>query len=98
MAIVDNPALDRTFRALADETRRHLWTILGARPGATTSGLTVAFPLLSRWAVMKHLGVLRDAGLVQSLPDGRARRHYRIEAGMDGPRAWVEGASQRRGH
>jgi predicted transcriptional regulator len=81
--------LDRTFRALADETRRHIWTILGEHPGASTSELTAAFPRLSRWAVMKHLAVLRDADLVQTLEDGRARRHYRIEAGVDGVRAWV---------
>lgn len=97
MDVMANAALDRAFRALADETRRHVWIILGEQPGASTSELTTAFPLLSRWAVMKHLSVLRDAGLVQTLPDGRARRHYRIETGMAGVRTWLE-AAESHGH
>lgn len=85
-----NEVLDRTFHAISDETRRRIWTILGETAGATTSQLTAAFPLLSRWAVMKHLGVLRDARLIQTLPDGRSRRHYRIEAGLHPARVWVD--------
>lgn len=81
--------LDRTFRALGDETRRQIWSLLGRRPGASTAELTAAFPLLSRWAVMKHIGVLRDAELLQTLPEGRQRRHYRSDPGLDAVRAWL---------
>ena len=90
MASSDIEAVDRTFRALADGTRRRIWTILRDRPGSTTSELTAAFPLLSRWTVMKHLTVLRDAELVQPLPDGRSRRHYRIEPGLEVVRQWLQ--------
>lgn len=83
-------ALDQAFRAFGDDTRRRIWAILGERPGASTSDLTSAFPQLSRWAVMKHLGVLRDAELVQTLPEGRSRRHYRVETGLDALRRWLE--------
>lgn len=89
MEPVRSEALDQAFRALADDTRRRIWTILGDRPGASTSELTSAFPSLTRWAVMKHLSVLRDAELVQTLPEGRSRRHYRIETGLDEARAWL---------
>jgi DNA-binding transcriptional ArsR family regulator len=77
-----NEALDRTFKALSDQTRRRIWFLLGERPGASTSDLTSAFPLLSRWAVMKHLDVLRQAELVQTMPEGRQRHHFRAERGL----------------
>ncbi len=86
-------ALDRVFRAFGDDTRRRLWTIIGERPGSSTSDLTAAFPHLSRWAVMKHLGVLRDAELVQTLPEGRSRRHYHAKTGLEAVRSWLETAS-----
>jgi DNA-binding transcriptional ArsR family regulator len=85
----DREALDRAFAALSDATRRRIWTILGEHPGASTSELTAAFPLLSRWAVMKHLRTLRQADLVQTLPEGRSRRHYRVDTGLDEARAWL---------
>ncbi len=37
----------------------------------TTGALASAFPGLSRFAVMKHLGVLQEAGLVLVRPRGR---------------------------
>ena len=73
----EGEVLDRVFRALGDETRRRIWMLLGQQPGVSTSTLTAAFPRLSRWAVMKHLRVLQEAGLVQTLPEGRRRYHYR---------------------
>jgi predicted transcriptional regulator len=85
--------LDRAFRALGDETRRHIWRILGERPGASTTDLTTAFPRLSRWAVMKHLNVLREAELVQTLPQGRQRHHYRVERSLEVVRAWLDEAA-----
>ena len=87
-------ALDRTFRALGDATRRRLWTMLGERPGATTMELADGLPRLSRWAVMKHLAVLRDAGLVQTLPRGRQRCHFRDERALAEARRWVEDAAE----
>jgi predicted transcriptional regulator len=91
----DGPdALDRTFRALADASRRHLWQLLGERPGATTMELVAEVPRLSRWAVMKHLAVLREAGLVQTLPRGRQRCHYRVERALGAARSWIDAAAE----
>ena len=89
MHTIDDDALDQSFGALGDETRRRIWVILGEHPGASTSDLTKAFPLLSRWAVMKHLAVLREAELVQTLPEGRRRHHYRAERGLEAIVAWL---------
>ena len=93
MAETDITSLNHVFRALADETRRRVWLALGETPGATTAQLTARFPRLSRWSVMKHLAVMRDAGLVQTLPQGRARRHYRDERALAPIGDWLEDAS-----
>lgn len=54
--------MDKTFRALADPTRRQILRLL--RDGPRGSGeIADAFP--STWAtVSRHLAVLREAGLV----------------------------------
>ncbi|MBA2570938.1 MAG: helix-turn-helix transcriptional regulator [Chloroflexi bacterium] len=89
---VDTDSLDRTLRALSDPTRRRIYEALGRRPGSTTSELATAEPRLSRWAVMKHLAVLRGAGLVQTLPEGRRRRHFRDDRTLAALREWLEAA------
>jgi DNA-binding transcriptional ArsR family regulator len=85
-------SLDRGFRALSDATRRAIWMDLGAEPGLTTAELAERRPRLTRWAVMKHLAVLREAGLIQTLPEGRRRRHYRDTAAFAALRDWLEAA------
>jgi predicted transcriptional regulator len=90
MEPTDIEALDQAFKALGDDTRRRIWTILGSRPGTSTSELTASFPLLSRWAVMKHISVLREAELIQTLPQGRQRRHYRSDQALDAMRLWLD--------
>lgn len=82
--------LDRVLRALGDETRRWIWSELGRRPGSTTAQLASGRRAMTRWAVMKHLSVLREAGLIQTLPEGRRRRHYRDERSLAPVRDWLE--------
>lgn len=86
--------LDRISHAFADGTRRWIWSELGRRPGATTAELASGQRDITRWAVMKHLGVLRDAGLVQTLPEGRRRRHYRDPRALDPLVRWLEDAGR----
>jgi DNA-binding transcriptional ArsR family regulator len=62
--------LDRTFAALADPTRRALVMRLAAEPGLSVSALAAPFDV-SLPAIMKHLGVLSDAGLVARTKTGR---------------------------
>jgi DNA-binding transcriptional ArsR family regulator len=62
--------LDRVFAALADPTRRALIARLGERESVSVSEL--AAPLsMSLPAVMKHLDVLSQAGLVTREKTGR---------------------------
>jgi DNA-binding transcriptional ArsR family regulator len=67
---------DDVFRALADPTRRLLLDRLFERDGRTLGDLEAEVPELSRFGVMKHLGVLEKAGLVVSRRDGRHKLHY----------------------
>jgi DNA-binding transcriptional ArsR family regulator len=70
MVKFNNGALDRTFAALADPTRRALVMRLAERPGLSVSTLAAPFRM-SLPAVMKHLDVLADAGLVARRKTGR---------------------------
>lgn len=62
--------LDRTFSALADPTRRALLARLEREDGLSVSELAKPFPV-SLPAIMKHLDVLSDAGLVTRTKTGR---------------------------
>ena len=64
--------LDHIWKALSDPTRREILDLLRDGPRPTTE-IVDAFPHLSRFGVMKHLDVLREAGLVKTLSEGRLR-------------------------
>jgi len=68
------PDTDTLFRTLADPTRRALFERL-CRDGELTVAALTAQAGVSQPAVSKHLGVLRQAGLVRDRPDGR-QTHY----------------------
>jgi DNA-binding transcriptional ArsR family regulator len=63
---------DHIWKALADETRRGILDFLRAGPRTTTE-IVEQFPGLTRFAVMKHLDVLRQAALVLTRDEGRRR-------------------------
>jgi DNA-binding transcriptional ArsR family regulator len=68
-------ARDGAFRALADPTRRRILELLSHRDltaGEIAEEFPIAFPSVSR-----HLGVLKDAGLVDSEREGQHIR-YRL--------------------
>ena len=66
---------DRVFKALADATRRHLLDQLFERDGRTLGELQVGVDM-TRFGVMKHLGVLEDAQLITTRKSGREKLHY----------------------
>jgi DNA-binding transcriptional ArsR family regulator len=70
MVKYQNETLDRTFAALSDPTRRALLARLGSRDGISVSELAKPFAM-SLPAIMKHLDVLSDAGLVAREKTGR---------------------------
>ncbi len=80
--------LDASLAALADPTRRRLLRLVGERP-RKAGELAEGFPV-SRPAVSKHLRVLREAGLIEAEPRGRARVYRLAPDGMSEVRRWVE--------
>jgi len=81
-------ALDRTFAALADPTRRGILEHLATGDRCVTD---LARPYrMSLPAVSKHLRVLESAGLVRRQRDGRVHR-LKLEAKpMQQAQAWIE--------
>ena len=63
---------DAIWKALSDPTRREILDALRDGPKQTTE-IVDAFSQLSRFGVMKHLDVLREAGLVVTRSEGRRR-------------------------
>ena len=68
------PAQDLLFKTLADPTRRALFERL-CRDGEQTVGALTAQAGISQPAVSKHLGLLKQAGLVRDRHEGRLT-HY----------------------
>ena len=76
-------APDLLFKTLADPTRRALYERL-CRDGEQTVGALTALAGVSQPAVSKHLGLLKQAGLVLDRPDGR-QTHYSARRGALAP-------------
>ncbi len=79
--------LDRTFRALADPTRRAVVTRLGSGPG-TVSELAAPFEMALP-SFTQHLGVLERAGLVESSKRGRVRTYALAPAALERAETWM---------
>src|ERR1700740_2468300 len=75
------------WRALASPWRRRLLDQLRTGP-ATTGELAAELPELSRFAVMQHLAVLTDAGLVLPERRGRDRVNYPAPVGTRNARVY----------
>jgi len=76
-------ARDILFRSLADPTRRAIFERL-CREGEQTVGALTAQSGVSQPAVSKHLGVLKEAGLVRDRHEGR-QTHYTAQLGALAP-------------
>jgi uncharacterized protein YndB with AHSA1/START domain/DNA-binding transcriptional ArsR family regulator len=64
------------FRALSDPSRRLLLDQLFERDGQTLGELCGYLPEMTRFGVMRHLGVLEEAGILSTRKVGREKRHY----------------------
>jgi DNA-binding transcriptional ArsR family regulator len=73
--MIDDPDMDAVFQALAHASRRRMLDTVKDCPGIGVGELASEFDV-SRIAVMKHLAVLEQAGLLVSEKDGRTRRLY----------------------
>jgi DNA-binding transcriptional ArsR family regulator len=74
---------DALFKTLADPTRRAIFEHL-CLDGEQTVGMLTARAGISQPAVSKHLGVLKEAGLVRNRHEGR-RTHYSAQPGALAP-------------
>lgn len=67
--------MDALFKALSDPARRTLLDSLRAQDGQTLQQLQAHLDM-TRFGVMKHLGVLETAGLITTKKVGRFKHHY----------------------
>jgi DNA-binding transcriptional ArsR family regulator len=81
-------ALDATFSALSDPTRRAMLARL-ARGPSSVMGLAEPFNV-SLPAISKHLRVLERAGLLRQKKDGRVRRCRLVARPMKEAVDWIE--------
>jgi DNA-binding transcriptional ArsR family regulator len=80
--------LNRTFAALADPTRRALLARLGETESLTVTELARPFDV-SLPAIMKHLDVLSDAGLIERSKTGRSVACRLRAAPMEEATRWL---------
>lgn len=82
-------AMDRTFSALADPTRRNVLLRLKEEPGLSVSELARPFSLKLP-GLMKHLDVLTDAGLITRTKTGRTVSVHLSAGPMQEAMAWLQ--------
>ncbi|MFO7299160.1 MAG: metalloregulator ArsR/SmtB family transcription factor [Actinomycetes bacterium] len=80
---------DNVFAALADPTRRTVFSLLVESGPASATRLADRLPV-SRQAVAKHLAVLEDAGLVTRERAGRETRFAANPAALEDVARWIE--------
>jgi DNA-binding transcriptional ArsR family regulator len=80
--------IDQTFAALADPTRVAIVARL-SRGVASVSELAAPFDMSLR-AVLKHVHVLEEAGLVRSAKNGRVRHCELQRERIDDAARWIE--------
>jgi DNA-binding transcriptional ArsR family regulator len=68
-------AIDKVFKALADQSRRELLDRLHAKNGQTLSELCKGLDM-ARQSVAQHLGLLEEANLISVQWQGREKLHY----------------------
>ena len=76
------------FGARSDPTRRALLAAIAAHPAATATELAAELPI-SRQAVVKHLGALTDAGLLDRTRAGREVRYKFTPAPLSDAVDWM---------
>jgi DNA-binding transcriptional ArsR family regulator len=82
------PDIDRVFHALADATRRAIVQKLSQGPISVSQ---LALPLdMTLAAVVQHLQVLEQSGLVRTEKQGRVRTCQLEMSGLSAAERWIE--------
>lgn len=79
---------DAVFSALADPTRRRIYSALADNGAASATALARELPV-TRQAVQKHLASLEAAGLVSSMREGREIRFRPTPAPLSEAMTWM---------
>ncbi len=77
------------FNALADSTRRALLVNLAENSPKTATQLAEEYPI-SRPGLIKHLNILKDAGLVMVHQQGREKRYTLRPEPLDELESWIQ--------
>jgi DNA-binding transcriptional ArsR family regulator len=85
--------VEQTFAALGDPTRMEIVVRLSLG-AASVSELAEPFPMSLR-AVLKHVEVLEDAGIVRTVKEGRVRRCELEKRAIDDATKWMEDVRRR---
>ncbi len=85
---MDKDRDEKVLAALADPTRRHLLDVLAAH-GQATATILATQVTISRQAVVKHLAVLGEAGLVSSGRVGREMRYTVCTQQLESTARWM---------
>jgi DNA-binding transcriptional ArsR family regulator len=80
--------VDAVFAALADPTRRRLLDQLSTDGPLTATELAASYPVC-RQAVVKHLGALTAAGLLDAERHGREVRYGVVAGQLGGASQWL---------
>lgn len=72
---MNSTSMDKSFHALASGPRRKILDIVSRQPGCNVNAVCKHFDV-SRVAIMKHLNVLEEAGLLISEKHGRSRKLF----------------------
>jgi ArsR family transcriptional regulator, cadmium/lead-responsive transcriptional repressor len=94
MAASTDPAIGAVFAALADPTRRHVVQLLSTQQTVTASALAQELPI-SRQAITKHLRALVDAGLLNSVHEGRETQYQLSPQPLGSAMSWMAAAGAR---
>jgi DNA-binding transcriptional ArsR family regulator len=81
-------ALDRTFHALADGTRRAIVNTLSRVPSRSAGELGRRFRS-AQPTISKHLKVLEDAHLIERVVEGRTHRFRLRRATLSQAARWI---------
>jgi DNA-binding transcriptional ArsR family regulator len=85
--MLNNAGIDRAFHALAEPTRRAIVERLSAGP-STVSELAAPFDLTLA-AVVQHLRVLEEGGIIRTQKVGRVRTCRLEPAGLNVAAKWI---------
>jgi DNA-binding transcriptional ArsR family regulator len=77
------------FAALADPMRRSLLVHLAEHSPKTATQLAQEYPI-TRQAILKHLTILEDAGLVAVRQAGREKRYTLTPEPLEELEQWIE--------